>query len=112
MSAPEMTTPGAGGCMAFAGDIVLLDFGFGEFIDGISYFGNDNSGYVDPDGWWHYWTGNAGNGLWTASEIGAGDRLVSDGHRLVTDGLRRFRISTFGGNARSCRFGSRFYECR
>jgi hypothetical protein len=60
-------------------DIVLLDFGFGEFVDGISFLGNDNYGYVAPDGWWHYWTGDVQTGEWTESQVGAGDRLVSDG---------------------------------
>ena len=60
-------------------DIALLDFGFGEFVDGVSYMGHDNSGFVPPDGWWHYWTGDAANGEWTESQVGAGDRVVSDG---------------------------------
>jgi hypothetical protein len=60
-------------------DIVLLDFGFGEFVDGISFLGNDNSGFDPPDGWWHYWTGDPQNGQWTESQVGAGDRLIGDG---------------------------------
>jgi hypothetical protein len=60
-------------------DIVVLDFGFGEFVDGISFQGNDNHGYVDPDGWWHYWTGDPQTGEWTESQVGAGGRPISDG---------------------------------
>ena len=58
------------------------DFGFGEFIDGISYLGHDNVGNwtpETPEDWWHYWIKDSGELDWIASGGGASDRVVYDG---------------------------------
>ncbi|MCH7919961.1 MAG: hypothetical protein IIC50_18480 [Planctomycetes bacterium] len=59
---------------------VRSDFGFGVFIDGITYLGHGNVGFGGGDLWWHYWEGNArDNSLWMSSLTGAGGRLVGHG---------------------------------
>ncbi len=58
---------------------VRQDFGFGIFIDGISYEGHSNSGYGGGENFWHYWTRESASAAWDSSFIGAGDRVVSDG---------------------------------
>jgi hypothetical protein len=57
----------------------VLDFGFGLFIDAITYDGHTNGGFVAPDGFWHYWTKETQADPWTFSAIGAVDRVVTDG---------------------------------
>ena len=59
--------------------LTILDFGFGLFIDAISYAGHSDSGFGGGELYWHYWTKNAEGEAWTFSEIGAIDRIVSDG---------------------------------
>ncbi len=58
---------------------VRNDFGFGVFIDGISFNGHSNSGYGGGEDWWHYWTMDAGDSEWQNSLVGAVDRIVADG---------------------------------
>ena len=56
------------------------DFGYGEYIDGISYLGHDDSGYLGEAFYWHYWTNNAGSRYpWESSWVGASSRVVSHG---------------------------------
>lgn len=58
------------------------DFGFGEFIDGISFLGHSDAGAwtpETPEAYWHYWLMNDGEVDWTMSPIGAVDRIVLDG---------------------------------
>ncbi len=58
---------------------VRQDFGFGVFIDGISFMGHSNVGFGGGDDWWHYWTKDAGEATWTSPPIGAADRVVLNG---------------------------------
>jgi hypothetical protein len=60
-------------------ETVRLDFGFGEFIDGIIFDGHSDVGFGGGENWWHYWTREVGESSWTASFIGAADRTVTDG---------------------------------
>jgi hypothetical protein len=56
------------------------DFGWGEFVDGISYQGHSNAGFGGGDLWWHYWENNAGSRHpWLSSMTGAVDRTVTHG---------------------------------
>ena len=59
--------------------LTILDFGFGLFIDGISYAGHSDSGFGGGELYWHYWTKDAEIDPWTFSQIGAADRIVNDG---------------------------------
>jgi hypothetical protein len=59
---------------------VRNDFGWGLFVDGISFDGHSNSGLGSGvDDWWAYWTKDAGDTAWTSSWVGAVDRVVHDG---------------------------------
>ena len=55
------------------------DFGWGVFIDGITYDGHSDSGFGGGEDWWHYWIKDAGESSWTSSSFGAADRIVEDG---------------------------------
>jgi len=57
------------------------DFGFGVFIDGISYDGHTNSGYAGGEDWWHYYTYDFAADGWVAPSVGALDRPIGDGDR-------------------------------
>jgi len=59
---------------------VIADFGFGEFVDGLSYQSHSDIGFVAPDGFWSYWVRESENDPWAFSPVGAGDRVVSDGN--------------------------------
>jgi hypothetical protein len=54
------------------------NFGWGIFIDGISYQGHSNIGYQGGENWWHYWIDD-GQG-WSSSGYGVADRTVYDGY--------------------------------
>jgi hypothetical protein len=54
------------------------DFGWGIFIDGISYQGHSNIGYQGDESWWHYWVDD-GQG-WDSPGYGVADRTVYDGY--------------------------------
>ena len=56
-----------------------LDFGFGAFIDGMTYGPHSDIGFGGGEDWWHYWTRADNGSPWVSSMIGAGDRVVSDG---------------------------------
>lgn len=57
---------------------VRSDFGFGVFIDGITYNGHSNVGYGGGEDWWHYWI-KSGDADWVSPAYGASDRVVSNG---------------------------------
>lgn len=61
--------------------LVVLDFGFGLFIDQITYDGHTDGGFVAPDGFWHYWTKETSADPWAFSQVGAIDRIVTDGNQ-------------------------------
>jgi len=54
------------------------DFGWGIFVDGISFDGHSNSGYGGGEDWWHYWVDN-GTG-WTSPSYGVADRVLYNGY--------------------------------
>lgn len=55
------------------------DFGWGAFIDGISYDGHSNSGYLGGEDWWHYWVMDPINPVWISPGYGVADRIIVDG---------------------------------
>jgi hypothetical protein len=55
------------------------DYGFGVFINGITYNGHSNSGYGGGADWWHYWVKNSGQAEWLSPGYGASDRAVYNG---------------------------------
>jgi hypothetical protein len=59
--------------------ITKQDYGWGEFVDGFSFEDHSNIGYGGDEDWWHYYTKDAGQIEWTASWVGASDRIVSSG---------------------------------
>ena len=54
------------------------DFGFGIFIDGISYEGHSNIGYDGGENWWHFWIKES-DGDWLSPFYGVSDRVITDG---------------------------------
>lgn len=58
---------------------VRQDFGWGVFIDGISYEGHSNVGYLGGEDWWHYWVYDADQDSWVSPELGAAGRTLTDG---------------------------------
>jgi hypothetical protein len=58
---------------------VRNDFGWGVFVDGITYDGHSDTGFGGGEDWWHYWIKDAGDGSWTSPSFGAVDRIVEDG---------------------------------
>lgn len=60
-------------------DTVVQNYGFGDFIDGISYEGHSNVGFVPEDDWWHYWIKDPGQEWISPWEFGASGRIVTDG---------------------------------
>ncbi len=59
---------------------VRQDFGWGMYVDGISYQGHSDAGYGGAALWWHYWENNAGSrNLWQSSATGAAGRTVAHG---------------------------------
>ncbi|NLX14892.1 MAG: hypothetical protein GXY44_14755 [Phycisphaerales bacterium] len=59
---------------------VRENFGFGVFIDGISYAGYDNNGWGGGDDWWHYWIKDGVNDIWQSPMYGVADRVIADGY--------------------------------
>lgn len=59
----------------------LIDFGpvFGFSVDGVTYGAHSNVGFVDPDGFWHYWTKEAELDSWAFSSVGGSFRMLQDG---------------------------------
>jgi hypothetical protein len=65
------------------GQLQFQTFSFGTFVTGIGIGGDWQYGEGDlwpVENWWHYWTAEAA-GSWTASMVGASDRLLQDGSR-------------------------------
>lgn len=65
------------------GQLQFQNFSFGKFVTGIGVGGDWQYGEGDLwpiENWWHYWTAEAA-GAWSASMIGASDRLLQDGSR-------------------------------
>lgn len=60
-------------------DVTTDNFGFGLFVDGISFDSHSDIGYGGGENWWHYYNKDAGQTDWTASWVGASDRIVSGG---------------------------------
>ncbi|MBE0537771.1 MAG: PEP-CTERM sorting domain-containing protein [Phycisphaerae bacterium] len=58
--------------------LVVQDYGFGEYVDGIAWDGHSNEGWGGGEDWWHYWTRDAGQ-VWESPMFGASDRIVVDG---------------------------------
>ncbi len=59
-------------------DTVVENFGWGDFIDGISYEGHNNVGFGGGADWWHYWIMDAGTD-WVSPAFGISDRTLYDG---------------------------------
>ncbi len=59
---------------------VREDYGYGTFIDGISFDTHSDTGYGGGEDWWHYWTKDAELDPWESSLIGVSDRIVADGY--------------------------------
>lgn len=59
--------------------LTIEDFGFGLFIDAIAYDVHSDGGFGGGELFWHYWTKDSALDPWTFSQIGAVDRIVSDG---------------------------------
>ena len=57
---------------------VVEDFGWGPFIDGISYEGHSNVGYGGGEDWWHYWIKDVGQD-WVSPAFGVADRVLLPG---------------------------------
>jgi len=54
------------------------DFGWGVFIDGITYNGHSDIGYGGGEDWWHYWIKNDGQD-WLSPAYGVSDRTLYSG---------------------------------
>lgn len=55
-------------------------YSFGDAIDTMTYGTlTDGTGYVPPDGYWHYWTKPTADSTWGYSDVGVSDRTVSNG---------------------------------
>ncbi len=59
-------------------DVDFQDFGFGEFVNGLSYDGHSDIGYGGGENWWHYWISDDAE-TWTSPWFGISDRVVVDG---------------------------------
>ncbi len=55
------------------------DFGFGVFVDGISYEGHTNAFYEGGENWWHYWIYDVQESSWNAPMFGVADRIITHG---------------------------------
>ncbi|MHC4737524.1 MAG: PEP-CTERM sorting domain-containing protein [Planctomycetota bacterium] len=58
---------------------VREDFGWGVFIDGITFNGHSDIGFGGGEDWWHYWIKDAGQTEWTSPAFGVADRILYDG---------------------------------
>ena len=63
-----------------AGDLSLdiKNYGYGDFVNGISYNGDSKIGYAGDENWWHYWVSADGE-TWEMSGEGASSRVISNG---------------------------------
>ncbi len=59
---------------------VREDFGFGPFVDEISFEGHISGGFGGGDLWWHYWVGDGkDDAAWRSSATGASGRTLGHG---------------------------------
>ena len=58
--------------------LVIENFGWGDYVDGISYQGHSDVGFGGGEDWWHYWNKDGDQG-WISPMFGASDRIVLDG---------------------------------
>ncbi|MEN6355949.1 MAG: hypothetical protein ABFD83_02565 [Armatimonadota bacterium] len=63
---------------AGAVNLDIKDFGYGAFVNGISYNEDSCIGYGGGDNWWHYWTSENG-ASWAMASTGASGRTITDG---------------------------------
>ncbi len=59
-------------------ELDLQNFGFGVFVNGITYNGYSKIGYGGGEDWWHYWTSTDGS-EWEISWVGASARSLGNG---------------------------------
>ena len=68
---------------------VVENFGWGDFIDGISFAGHSDIGFGGDADWWHFWIKDAGTEEWVSPAYGTSDRVLlpgdSDGWRYGSD---------------------------
>ena len=57
---------------------VREDYGWGIFIDGITYDNHSNIGFGGGDDWWHFWIKD-GDQDWLSPGYGVADRVLYDG---------------------------------
>jgi len=57
---------------------VVENFGWGDFIDGISLGEHSDIGYNDGANWWHFWIKDADQD-WVSPAFGISDRVLYDG---------------------------------
>lgn len=60
--------------------VTTVSYGSDKFVDGFSFNGHSNIGYSLGENWWHYYNKNSDQTDWTASFVGASDRVVSSGN--------------------------------
>jgi PEP-CTERM putative exosortase interaction domain len=60
-------------------DLVLQNFGWGLFVDGIIYNGYSRIGYDGGENWWHYWVSPDGDNWTSPWDYGASGRILSNG---------------------------------
>jgi hypothetical protein len=58
---------------------VREDFGWGVFVDGITFNGHSDIGFGGGEDWWHYWIKDAGQTEWISPAFGVADRILYDG---------------------------------
>ncbi|HEY0010262.1 MAG TPA: PEP-CTERM sorting domain-containing protein, partial [Tepidisphaeraceae bacterium] len=56
--------------------IKVIESSWGAYVDGITYGTWSNSGFIPPDGYWHYWTRESESSAWAYSEVGDASREI------------------------------------
>ncbi|MCP4589504.1 MAG: hypothetical protein GY842_02040 [bacterium] len=51
----------------------------GILIDGIAFDGHSDSGWTGGENYWHYWTMESDDTVWSSSMLAVGKRVVEDG---------------------------------
>ncbi len=59
---------------------IRQDFGFGIFIDGISFLNHGDAGFGGGEDWWHYWVADGVGEDWVFPPYGIADRIACDGY--------------------------------
>jgi hypothetical protein len=57
---------------------IRQDYGWGVFIDGITYEAHSDIGFGGGENWWHFWINNNDQG-WFLPAYGVSDRVLHDG---------------------------------